>query len=57
MFSYGIRKTFRIIHINILGHERKKIVREIWCMQRCKSLRDLKFYKVFSRYCEHPRVL
>ena len=31
-------------------------MREIWCVQRCKGLRDWEFYEVFSQYCGHPRI-
>ena len=32
-------------------------MREIWCVHKCKGVKDYEFYEVFSRYCGHPRVL
>ena len=39
------------------SHERKGLVNDIWCVQRCKSLKDCEFCEEFSRYYGHPRVL
>ena len=57
MFLYIIRKAFRNILINIMGPRGEQVMRKIWCVQRCKGLRDLEFYEIFSRHFGHYRVL
>ena len=61
-FPYRIRKYFRNILINILGHKGKsnegdELVKAIRCVPLYKGLKDWEFCEVFSLYCGHSKVL